>query len=325
MFVLNKVYSLHRLSIYNILSLCKTFQCNYFRVTSTAATSPSDVFDNFTHELIRKAFSKHGCVDIKELCVRKTPRVQDKCKIDNKIKYLSVGELDDLFNDVLIVQDGEKTVLLANECIKYMRLPSNIIVNNTLSALAQVGNIEIITSLRLLCVKIRPDFVKANAEFNHYLAEAMWLRGNTSKAIELFEDTYERNPLFRRYINLILKYLIVKCVDNTSEVVMLKMQNLAERLTEKYEDSYLLFNIFEACLFSDWHSNQVIAVTLLEENEKLIAAVSKQISYVVGISLKKHKIEPLYKLLEVFLKINLHFECSIIVSGLFDYKCKYNS
>lgn len=323
--MLNKIYSLHRLSIYNILSLYKSFQHNYFRVTSTAATLPSDVFDKFTHELIKKAFSKHRNVDIKQLSMRKIPRIHDKCKIDNKIINLSVSELDNLFNDVLVVQDGEKTVLLVNECIKYTRLPSNTIVNDVLSALAQTGNIEIISSLKSLCLKIRPNFVKTNAEFNHYLAEAMWLRGNTSKAVELFEDTYEHNPLFRKYINLVLKYLIVKGVDNTSEVVMLKMQKLAERLSEKYDDSYFLFNIFEACLFSDWFSNQIIAVGLLEENEKLIAAVSKQISYIVGISLKKHKIEPLYKLLEVFLKINLHFECSIIISGLFDYKCKYNS
>lgn len=142
------------------------------------------------------------------------------------------------------------------------------------------------------------------------------------KSISIFEEVYHDNPFLRRKIRLILRYLILEAVSNRSEAVLVNLITFTERLAKAYKDYYVMACLWQACFLSEWFSDQQVAFDLLEKNYVLCKTIQAHIPHVVNISLKHHKTEPVYRLLEVLLKHEMKLQSSIVLVVLFDYRCK---
>lgn len=314
-------YKTYRLSNY-LLSILKR-SSTITSIRNKAMVVDFDVLDDFTTQLMQKKANKWESIKIrKQLPITRQANLINTEVLKDSLIDTNIQELNGIFEKYLDANDQYKLFELIQTCIDKKISPSDIILTNILSMFAQTSNSDGIHKLHELCSVVNPEFLKLNSNFKHYLAETVWLKGNISKAIEMFEDTYKENHYLRRRIRLMLKYLLYEAVSKRSEAVLVNLVHFTERLAKNYNDYYLMKCLWQVCFLSEWFSDQEIAFDLLEKNSNLRRAVINQIPCVVSISLKYHKIDAVYRLLEILLKYEMKLQSSIILVALFDYRCK---
>lgn len=279
-----------------------------------------DTLDTFTSQLIEKQIKKW------DLRRQQSEGTFSNTTASNCIKNINIEELakyqlDDLFQTAIDEENAKTLLVLTKFCVKNNKLPPFSIVNNAVSICSKFGEKDVIYDLETLCYSHYPDFLKENSNFQHFLAEAVWVRGDTTKAIDLFENIYRSNPYLRRKIRAMLKYLITDLVKNRSEAALWNIINFSERILSDFKDIVPLTCVWEACFLSEWFTDQCIALELVERNNGLCTAVINRIPYVVFISLKCHRTEAVYRLLEILLKYKMEVPCRNVLSSLLRYQC----
>lgn len=279
-----------------------------------------DTMDTFTSQLIERQIKKW---DLRRqqsegtLCNTAATNCITNLKIEEITKY----QLDDMFQTAIDEENAKSLIHLTTFCVKTNKLPPFSIVNNAVSICSKFGEKDVIHALEKLCYIHYPDFLKENSNFQHFLAEAVWVRGDTTKAIDLFEKIYRKNPYLRRKIRAMLKNLITDLVKNRSEAALWNVINFSERILNDFHDFVPLTCVWQACFLSEWFTDQCIALELVERNNGLCTAVINRIPYVVFISLKCHRTEAVYRLLEVLLKYKMDVQCGNVLSSLLSYQC----
>ncbi|GJQ84373.1 hypothetical protein Trydic_g3851 [Trypoxylus dichotomus] len=283
----------------------------------------SDVLDDFTTQLMQRKTDKWENLKIKRqfpLAVQSEP--VNKALLRCRLSRITMTELNEIFEKFLDESDQQKLVTLIEECIPYKMSPSDMILTNMLTLFAQTSNIDGINKIQELCSITNLGFLRVNSNFNHYIAEAIWLKGNVSRAIAMYEEVYQENPFLRRRIRLVLKYLILEAVSNRSEAVLVNLVSFCERLARKYKDYFIMSCLWQTCFLSEWFSDQQVAFGLIERNGNLCRVLAPQIPLVVSISLRHHRTDPIFRLLEVLLKCQMKMQSSIVLIALFDYRFK---
>ncbi|KAI4466869.1 pleckstrin y domain-containing family f member 2-related [Holotrichia oblita] len=314
-------YNTYRLSNY----LCSILKRSSIitSIRTKAMVVDFDVLDDFTTQLMQKKANKWENIKIrKQLPITKQSNLTNTEVLKDGFNEMNFRELNVIFEKYLDENNHYKLFELIETCIDKKICPSDMILTNMLTMFAQISNTDGINKLQELCSVTNPEFLKVNSNFQHYRAETIWLRGNVSKAIEMFEDTYKENQYLRRRIRLMLKHLLYEAVSKRSEAVLVNLVNFTERLAKNYNDYYLMTCLWQVCFLSEWFSDQQVAFDLLERYSNLRRAVINQIPCIVSISLKYHKTDPVYRLLEILLKYEMKLQSSIILVALFDYRFK---
>lgn len=290
------------------------------------ALDTSDCLDDFTTQLMQTKSNKWEIMRANRriLC---SEREQFKVKSHAKeirlnVEYLDVNKLDMLLRDAMEADNISYINEIVNECIKCKSVPTVAVLLQTLSHCSQNGDKNIITSLTKLCSEVQPKVLKDFGDFKHYMAKAVWVKGDINSAIIIFEDVYRNYSDIRRIIRSMLKQLLLDAVVNRSEATLLNMISFAERLIKDFQDFYPLACIWQACFLSEWFTDQTLALELLEEKDGLLNVVSSQIPFIVSLSLKKHQTEVVYRLLELLLRLKQMSECTRVLEALFDYRGK---
>lgn len=322
----NKTISLHSLKflVHKVILQPTVYFCKYQPISEE-----KDVLDDFTSQLMEHKSSKW---ENRKIIAQKRAKEKQfgskvlsatrELNVENDIRCLSVDEVNLLFKRAIDFDDRLTVLELAKECVKYEKIPSLIILLQVLPVCSQSGDKDTIVDLVQLCEKLRPEILQENSHFEHYLAEAIWVKGNIIKSLQIFEKVYRENIYLRRRIRCILKYLILDSVTNHSEATLVNIIRFSNRLFEEYKDPFALAHIWELCFLSQWFSDQQLALELLEQNDGLCNAVVGRIPYVVKISLKHHRTEVIYRLTEMLLKFKLESELAHVLLTLVDYWIK---
>lgn len=294
------------------------FQCNFKYLSSTensATVHLQDVIDNFTIQLIQK-----------KIWDMKSKKLQHmKLSLKNKhfvtildIKNSNIEQLDEVFNCALVECNDTAVVALMRECLKLQMSPSSDYIVQVMSICAQNGEVELIDGLKILC-KQKDINLPTNFSFEIYNAHAVWIKGHVMKALNLFEELYITNPFLRRHIRIILKQLISVEVKKSSEAVLINMLKVAKNIKESHNDYSFLTYIWESCFLSELFSDQQLAIALLYEDQKLVEVLAIRLPIILYKTLKIHRTESIYKLLEYFHVMNMEEECTIVAMAFLDY------
>lgn len=299
-------------------------RCFQARRDKNTSFVDEDVMDDFITQLTQRRCNDWNYTHKKFANKELLPKLNKdyKVPVNVNLKGADIEQVNGLLESALQNEDYETMVAIVNECIKWEKCPSLSNLMKVLSTLAQNGERNIIVKLQVLYEKAQPKVLNANADFHLYLAEAMWIKGNINKALNLFANVYKSHIFLRRRIKLILKYLILDVVTNRSEGVLINLIDFCEILVKEYEDYYPLGCVWQSCFLSEWYTDQCISMELLERNEGLCKAVINRIPYVVTIALRTHQTDVVHRLLEILLKYDLKLESSVVLTALFNYRCK---
>uniref|UniRef100_A0A6P7GGR0 Uncharacterized protein LOC114337896 n=1 Tax=Diabrotica virgifera virgifera TaxID=50390 RepID=A0A6P7GGR0_DIAVI len=277
-----------------------------------------DTIDDFTTQLMQKKVDKWSCK-------KPIPNVSYGVKyIDNHsiadFSCLDITRINELFQQAIEKNDTSSVLELINQCISHRLCPTLSNLLYTLSVCSQSGDIATIKKIQLLYKETNVHILETHSNFKHYIAEAIWIKGNVQEALNLFKEVYKDNVLLRRRIRLMLKNLIVDIIENRSEAVLVNLVNFAETLANEYKDYFPLSCIWQICFLSEWYSDQQTALNLLNKYEELRKTVINRIIYVVSVSLHNHKVDVIYRLLEVLLKYEMKTQYSGVLLALLDYQ-----
>lgn len=278
-----------------------------------------DAMDEFTSQLMQRKVYKWSVKTASKLV--KEDIVIHKSH-SSKLEDLSVDAINVCFQEAISFGDNSFVVELMKQCIKHRKCPSLSYLNYVLRLCSHSGDKDMIVEIKQFCEQEHPEILPQNSNFDHYLAEALWIRGNVGGGLKLFEEVYESNPFLRRRIRLVLKFLITDTISKLGDAVLTNLVRFAERIAKTHNDYFPLICIWETCCLSEWYADQKLAMELLHRNDHLCKAVANRIQYVVSVSLHTHRTEIVYRLLETLLKYDLQEESSGVLLSLFDYQSK---
>lgn len=288
------------------------------------AITLDDTLEEFTSQLTQKKANKWNTQKIIQKPMNDyLPNNVEKNNSYSELNNYTIEEINLLFLDCIQIGDNSELMNLTKQCIQYKKCPSLSNLTHVLSLCAQNGDKETIVQLDELCEEFHPDIAKANSYFKHYLAEAVWVKGNISDSLKIFKEVYSENAFLRRRIRLVFKYLVQDIISTRSEAALINIVKFAKELLQNYKDFFPLACVWQSCFLSEWFTDQCLALQLLETNDGLFKAVVNRIPYVVTISLNSHRTDVVYRLLELLLKYEMKMQYSGVLSALLDYQRKY--
>lgn len=161
------------------------------------------VLDDFTAQLMQKKSNKWETK--KKLALKKVKRnllsadtLKRNIIIDTE--QLDVNTINLLFEKAIDYNDTSTITDLTQKCIRDDKIPSLNILINALSVCSRNGDQNTIVEVSQLCEKVRPEILQENSNFEHYIAEAVWIKGDIIKSLKIFERVYKENMYLRRQI-----------------------------------------------------------------------------------------------------------------------------
>lgn len=301
------------------------------RIQNECSTD-TDVLDSFTTQLLQKKTDKWWNLRIKKKIVTsqysvvnstdinfkksKTDSVVDICSFDTK-------DLNELIIENAQQVNSELINKITTQFLEYKICPTGSALRNVLSFYAVKGDREMIKRLQIFVEEHNKNEFLLNAKFLHYLAEAIWFKGNISDSLQLFQEVFDDYVFLRRKLKLMLKYMIINVISSKSEATLVLIINFAQQIAEKYDDYFLLSCVWQVCFLSEWYADQCRATQLLEDNEKLSFHIVNRIHFIVNTSIKIHQVETVHRLLELLLKYNMKSYIAFVLQSLFNYRCKF--
>nr|XP_023012217.1 uncharacterized protein LOC111502376 [Leptinotarsa decemlineata] len=288
-----------------------------------ALTAEFNSIDDFTTQLIQSKVNKWTAQNPIQPAAKKVFIGQSACENElEDIASLNKEELNQLFQNTADSFDNEKLLRLMKQCIKLKRCPSLHHIFYTLSVSSKIGDKSTIEDIRQLCEYICPEVLRTNANFQHYVAEAVWIKGNINESLRIFRNIYSNTTHLRRNIREMLKFLILNTVSRRSEVALVSIIKFSEDLKNEYADFFPLTYVWQTCFLSEWFSDQCIAFDLLTKHDGLCGAVTSRIPYVVAVSLKNHNTELVHRLFEVLLHFDMKSQYEGVLLALLDYQIR---
>lgn len=187
------------------ICLCTTkkwFPCLVSRYyhNSQVGMETTDAIDDFTSNLMQKKsvkWEKRKAIFHSKLSCMIT--IEPNAKL-NSIQNLEIGDVNELFQQAIDCDDYSAIINLTKQCIEYNKIPSLTILLSALSVCSRFGHKDTIVRISQLCEQIHPEFVEENGNFDNYVAEAIWVKGDIKNSLKIFERVYKENAFIRRKI-----------------------------------------------------------------------------------------------------------------------------
>ncbi|XP_066139407.1 uncharacterized protein [Euwallacea fornicatus] len=237
----------------------------------------------------------------------------------NTIQHMDIESINGLFQQAIDYDDWKGLIELTKQCVECDKVPSLAVLLNSVPLCSYNGDKDTIIWIAQLCEKIQPEFLEENSNFEHYIAEAIWVKGNIAKSLKTFEKVYKENVYLRRRIRNILEHLILSSIANHSEASLVSLINFSEMLIRDHNDYFTLGCLWQACILSKWFSDQQIALGFLDKYPGLCRVIENKVSYIVKAALQQHDTEMVYRLIEVLLRLKMDSEVYQAILSLIDY------
>lgn len=284
------------------------------------ADKPTDPLDNFTTRLIQTKCSKWKAILDNARSSSKVKPTLFNNRNGIQIDTMDCETLDAVTRSA--IEDDDMQILedLVTQFIRIQKLPSNWILLRILWLHFQAGKLKEITLLSHVCSTTNAEFAKQNANFEDLSAGAIWVMGDTHKALSIYERVYRNHNVLRNRIRKALKFLIADSIDRRSEAALITLLDFVKRLSVEFDDYLPMSYLWQACFLSEWYSDQTLALQLLEDRPNLLESVSCRIPTIVALALATHKKEVVHRLLELFLVYKMVDHYGGLVIALFDYE-----
>lgn len=273
----------------------------------------TNTLDNFTTQLLQKQSSKWEKIQAKS---KEFSKYQE-----NVTRPFARRNMEkNVWTDVIDKKDIRNILDFLRFCVENNTAPPKEVISPLTQCLAEGGKSEAIIQIKGLCEVYYPELLRLNANFDIYLAEALWNQGDLKKSLILFADLYEKSNTFQTQIKSILKYLFLNVIKSRGEAALLIIIKFCEDLHKRHKDLFLLCVVWQMCFLSEWFSDQNIAFELMEKNEVLRKVVLLRVPFLVVSALNNNQIDVVYRLLQFLIEHDLKTEYSSVLQSLFDYK-----
>lgn len=309
----------------------------YCVVTYLQKVKYSDAIENFTSELINKSQLKWSpktkTVRIAAaskgdlLLVRKTTQqlLKEINSIYDSVLCVDVRKLQDeqlsaLFTNAIAENSRQDLNFLANECLKWTRLPTRQVNLDVLGFYEKTKQFENLEKYYDFCLTMD----ESPFHLQLFKVQFYWTEGNTDKALNLLDEIHDvaRKTSDDRGDLIACKDLFLKLINDAvgkkSEAVLLKLIHLIETL----EDMSILEQAWNELFISEWFSDQQLALGLFRRHGSLRLRISVQINYITFLLLREHNVDAVYRLVEILLSHEMMHECQKVLGLLFDYQCE---
>lgn len=317
-----RTYWTHKSLFSKSLSSFYILYCRHGHTRKKSILITTDALDEFTTQLLQKKTTKWDVAKerAKNVQMKDCKLAVECCKFD--VNRMNLTDLDSTFQSAIEDKNNKNLTVLIDGCLKHQVLPSMIVLTNLLSYFSTSGNCDVLNSIIKLCEVVDPEILTVNSNFDHYMAEAISVNGDTNAAIALFEKVYVENTFLRRRIRFMLKHVVWEVVNNKGEAAIISLLKFAETLHEIHKDIYPLACMWEACFLSEWFAEQKLAIDMLKRHRHLLSTVTGRINFLVNISMRKQQFDPVLRLLEYLLENKLQMQYSIVIVTMFDYNYK---
>ncbi|KXJ78734.1 hypothetical protein RP20_CCG003578 [Aedes albopictus] len=237
------------------------------------------------------------------------------------IEPLEQTHIDNLIETAIREENAKDVQLLFEQMVDYGKLPSEKILNMLLEHFSNSSDRERLEKLVELCTRVDPKFVTDNSSLFHYKAVSLWSSGNSLNSLDMFKKALIESTSESK---IVVNRLLVKIVDETigkkSEAVLLAVIELGEFCLTELNDDFLIGYVWERSFLSQWFSDQEAAKALFDKHERLRLAIAKRVSSMCFNCMQDFNTEPLYRLMELFLKHQMSTQCRLILISLFEYE-----
>jgi len=291
-----------------------------------------DKIDCFTTNLVReKTIKWHKYNDFAKSEVRKHRHVSldivikgVKNDIENinslhsiglEITKLTENQLNSLILAAIKTKNEGDFYYIINQCIQ-KKVP--IVCKDTLTFLSIKGEVEIIDELDDLFSEI---YGKKDAIYKLYKGFAYWNKGNIILALNYLKKVsfYPKNESEVNDIRRIFKLITNETFNKKGEAILLCLITFAKELNTERKDRFLLGYIWKLAFTSTWFSDQNLSLSIFHDYKDLREVIAKGSLRFCREFLKNNNTEPVYRLIELFLKYNQKEACENCLNLLFNY------
>ncbi|XP_055702332.1 uncharacterized protein LOC129801392 [Phlebotomus papatasi] len=304
----------------------------YLRVWKS---SNIDSIDCFTNELVEKQSSQWKIQVEKRLqeemkfmknhqriTVEKARRkLETHLEID--VRNLDECQLRHLCAIAMEQQNSKELSFLLGESTKWRSNLSEETLIHVLEFAAESANRDVMEDLREFCRKIQPEFLLKKQDFVLSEIRILWKEGNIYKALDMIRDVYQKLlPENLPEAHRILRIFAKETVGQKSEGVLVALIKVADDISTRSGDNFALGILWRDCFFSHWFSDQKIALELFRNHSAVREFVRKQVKTIVFRLLLKHRLETVYRLIELLLDpaVDMKPSCKDVFMLLFDYQ-----
>lgn len=245
---------------YNILNIHR-----FLPITSFATTV--DVTDAYTSDNLTEHRDK-----MKNSSNLPQFSIQHFNKTDTKtydVTLLPEEEFETTLQELLIKNKDKQMETIILQCLSTRRLLSDPILKTLLKHYSNAGKPELIVVIQKYFSRLLPNSYRRNGEFNHYLAKAQCLKGNSEKGLLILRDSYKKNQNLRSLYRVIFRELIHDSVMNRSEASLVVFKKYVLEFSKLWEEHYPLVCFWHICWLSSWYSDQMLSDELWDASEVL--------------------------------------------------------
>ncbi|XP_039431567.1 uncharacterized protein LOC120414445 [Culex pipiens pallens] len=237
------------------------------------------------------------------------------------IEPLEQTHIDNLV-ETAIQEGNEKDVhLLFDQMLEYRRVPSRQVLKMMCEYFAGETDRKRLEQLVGLCRIVLPEQTALSKDYLHYKALLQWKMGNSLKALENFKEALQDCPaVTKQDINRLLQGIVDETIGKKSEAVLLAVIELGEFCMFQLKDEFLLCYVWEGSFRSQWFSDQEAARALFDKHAGLRVAIARRLGKLCFTYMQEFNAEPVYRLMELFLKHKMLPQCQQVLVRLFEYQ-----
>lgn len=179
---------------------CLVSQYYHNSQVGVETTDVTDAIDDFTSNLMQKKsakWEKRKTILQSKLSFMIT--IEPNARLDS-IQNLEIRDVNELFQQAIDCDDYSAIINLTKQCTEYNKIPSLTILLSALSICSRFGHKDTIVRISQLCEQIHPELLEENGNFDNYIAEAIWVKGDIKNSLKIFERVYKENAYIRRRI-----------------------------------------------------------------------------------------------------------------------------
>lgn len=237
------------------------------------------------------------------------------------IEPLEQTHIDNLVETAIVEGNGKDVQLLFEQMLEYRRVPSQQVLRMMCEYFATETERKRLEELVELCRTVIPKETAKNRDFLHYKALLQWKTGNSLNSLQSFKEALQGSCTeTKQDINRLLKAIVDETIGKKSEAVLLAVIELGEFCMFQLKDEFLLCYVWEGSFRSQWFSDQEAAKMLFDKHSSLRVAIARRLAKLCFTYMQEFNAEPVYRLMELFLKHKMLPQCQQILVRLFEYQ-----
>ncbi|GAB0100774.1 uncharacterized protein DMENIID0001_168610 [Sergentomyia squamirostris] len=291
-------------------------------------SSNIDSIDCFTNELVEKRNSLYKSQMKKYLqdevkAVKASRKFSMEAVRKNPENYLEIDvrNLQNLLEKSL-EQDDKQFQLLLQEAVTWKRDFVQDILLDILDKATEAGKWNVLEKLREICAETHPEFLTKYQGFILNEIRILWQEGNAERSLDKLSKVYkDLLPWNQSEAHRILRLFSRETVGQKSEAILVSLIRVSEGISA-CGDHFPLEILWRDCFFSRWFSDQEIAGKLFRKHPEIQDFVRKEVKIMVFRLLLKHRLETVYRLIELLLNcdVDMKSSCKDVLMLLFDYQ-----